>query len=115
MGVSFMAVGQKTEKTFRIHVGLILAEIICVPAFIWQFSRAIHGNLLSWAYVVEWPVLGGYAVFMWHRLLQDERGLTERPVIDIKKAEAEDPDLAAWNAYLAKVHGTQDEADHRDD
>ena len=33
----------------------------------------------------------------------------------VKKAEAEDPDLAAWNAYLAHVHGPQNEADHRDD
>jgi hypothetical protein len=102
------------EKTLRIHVGLFLAEIICVPAFIWQLSRALTGNLLSWAYVFEWPILGGYAIFMWRRLLQEERGQRVRPQIDMAKAEADDPELAAWNAYLAKVHGIDEGDDKRD-
>ncbi len=41
------------------------AEAICVSAFIVEISRALSGNILSWAYVVEWPILGAYAIYMW--------------------------------------------------
>jgi len=72
----------RTKTTFRINVGLFLAELICVPAFIFEMKRALGGNTLSWAYVFEWPLLGLYAVYMWHKLLQEERGDGSRhPVV----------------------------------
>jgi len=86
----------RTKTTFRINVGLFLAELICVPAFIFEMKRALGGNTLSWAYVFEWPLLGLYAVYMWHKLLQEERGDGSRhPVV----FDDEDPKLDAWNAY----------------
>jgi hypothetical protein len=91
----------ETKNTFRINVGLFLAELICIPAFIFEVKRALDGNTLSWAYVFEWPALGLYAVYMWHKLLQDERGEgPKRPVV----FDTDDPELDAWNAYLASVH-----------
>lgn len=90
-----------TKSTFKINLGLFFAELICIPAFIIEIKRALGGNTLSWAYVFEWPLLGGYAVYMWHKLLQDERGEgSNRPVV----YDEEDPALDAWNAYLASVH-----------
>ncbi len=38
---------------------------------IWQLSRALAGNELSWAYVFEWPLFAAYAVYMWWRLLHE--------------------------------------------
>jgi len=86
-------------------LGLLLAELICIPAFIFELFRALGGNELSWAYVFEWPLLGGYAVYMWRKMLKEERGEAkprppDRPVVD-------DPRLAEWNAYLASVHHNQ--------
>jgi hypothetical protein len=98
-------------KTFRIHVGLVLAELICIPAFLFELSRALDGNTLSWAYVFEWPLLGLYAVHMWRRLLRDERGeLTPRqaPVDD-----GDDAELTAWNEYLERVHRDDEATDTR--
>jgi hypothetical protein len=90
---------------FRINLGLFLAELICVPAFIFEVKRAIGGNTLSWAYVFEWPLLGGYAVYMWHKLRQEERGdASHRPVV----FDESDAKLDAWNAYLATVHQSDD-------
>jgi hypothetical protein len=105
--------GTETKNTFRINFGLCLAEIICIPAFIFELERALGGNTLSWAYVFEWPMLGGYAVYMWHKLLQDERGeAPRRPVV----FDQNDPELDAWNAYLASVHHSDQSAtpDKRD-
>jgi len=108
----------------RIHLGLVLAEIICVPAFGFELYRALGGNTLSWAYVFEWPLLGAYGVYMWKKLLREERlerepieqpasgtqsARSTRPLID--DDEGPDPELDAWNAYLARVHGPQGATD----
>lgn len=90
---------------FRLHLGLALCLAICLGVGGFELSRALGGNMLSWAYVVEWPVLAGFGVFMWWRLLNGEP--TRTPKQDprsAQQAEAEDRDLAAWNAYLAQLH-----------
>ena len=92
---------EELRHEFRIHAGLGLAELLCLSAFLFEVQRALGGNTLSWAYVFEWPLLGGYAVYMWKKLLQDERGEESRPPVDFDEV---DPDLDAWNAYLASVH-----------
>jgi hypothetical protein len=94
-----MAAGTKT--TVKFNVSLFFAELICISAFVFELKRAIGGNTLSWAYVFEWPLLGLYAVYMWHKLLQEERGESSRPPVVF---DDEDPQLDAWNAYLASVH-----------
>jgi len=91
----------ETKSALKINVGLFLAEVICIAAFVIEMKRALSGNTLSWAYVFEWPILGLYAVYMWHKLLQDERGEgSHRPAV----FDELDPELDAWNAYLATVH-----------
>jgi hypothetical protein len=96
-------VNQKQKTEFRIHCGLVIAEAICIPAFIIEMSRALGGNTLSWAYVFEWPILGLYAIYVWRKLLKEERGeSTSKPAA---LNEEHDQQLDEWNAYLAKVHG----------
>ena len=99
-GVRVEAVADKRESVTTIHVGLVLAEAICISAFGFELSRALSGNTLSWAYVFEWPILGVYAVYMWHRLLRDARG-ESKPV---EGPTEDDPQLDAWNRYLEEVH-----------
>jgi hypothetical protein len=86
----------------RIHLGLAIALAICVPAFCFEVARAIDGNELSWAYVFEWPLLAAYAIYMWHRLLAQERGGDARPcpVADPAADEA----MARLNEYFEEVH-----------
>jgi len=66
-------VEEKTKNSLRIHSGLLLAEILCVSGFIVELFRAETGNGLSWAYVFEWPLFGGYAIYMWRKLLKESR------------------------------------------
>ena len=96
---------QKTKRILGIHAGLAFAEAICVSAFALEISRALSGNTLSWAYVVEWPVFAAYAIYVWRRLLKDERAPLEQP--DEAPNETNEPDdtaLDAYNAYLRDVH-----------
>lgn len=92
----------QTKTEWRIHFGLALAELICIPAFVIEINRALGGNTLSWAYVFEWPILGTYAVYVWRKLLREEHG----DVTSAPRSEPEhDRQLDEWNAYLDKVHG----------
>jgi hypothetical protein len=90
----------QTKKPLSTHVALGVAEVICVSAFALELSRALSGNTLSWAYVFEWPILGGYAVFMWRRLLREDP--PANPLVD--GDDYDDAKLAAYNDYLARVH-----------
>lgn len=95
----------QSKNIFRIHLGLFLAELICIPAFIIEMFRALGGNELSWAYVFEWPALAGYAVYMWRKMILEERGQTKPK--RAKRTDEPDPRLDAWNTYLASVHQAQ--------
>ncbi len=61
------------REAARLHVSLVIGLVLCVAAFWFELSRAIGGNALSWAYVFEWPLLGGFAVYMWWQLLHPGR------------------------------------------
>ena len=81
--------------------------------------RAVGGNSLSWAYVFEWPLFAGYAIYMWWRFVHEKpeepleavesenghadampQALTGAPAA---QAAQEDAELAAYNAYLARL------------
>ena len=91
-----MLVRPETKNPLVIHLGLVLAEAICISAFYVEIRRAIGGNRLSWAYVFEWPIFAAYGVYVWKKLLSDEpRG----------DDSEHDESLAAYNEYLRRVHG----------
>jgi hypothetical protein len=91
----------------------------------WQLRRALTGNGLSWAYTFEWPLFAGFAVVFWARTIRDEfrirrngeivpdvagtdvdaglPGIRVRPFPSATEAD-DDPELAAYNAYLAKLN-----------
>jgi len=86
----------------------------------WQLSRAAGGNVLSWAYAIEWPVFAGFVVFLWWREVrrtprrdgpapperrnQPAAGI-RRPVVPARRTEERpgygDSELDAYNDYLA--------------
>lgn len=92
---------ENASTPWSLHLGLFVAEAICAYAFYLELSRALSGNTLSWAYVVEWPILGAYGVYMWRKLLKQSDSPEESVT---PKAEEHDSQLTAWNDYLAQVH-----------
>lgn len=97
-----------TKRILGIHLGLFLAEALCVSAFALELHRALSGNALSWAYVFEWPIFGAYAVYLWRKLLREERH-GDRPSAPASP-EKSDAKLADYNEYLRRIH---DEEAHR--
>lgn len=90
----------------------------------WQFHRAEGGNALSWAYTFEWPVFTLFGAVFWVKTIVDEwrqpvgrvNAQAAPPASDdlalpaghtqaADDAEAaDDPELAAYNAYLARLN-----------
>lgn len=105
-------------------LGIHLIAIVLFVAFLafgwWQFERAQAGNARSWGYTFEWPVFAGFVIVMWVKMIRDELKLAKLPPADpdavpavpvrvlteaqlIKEAEAENPELAAYNRRLARL------------
>jgi hypothetical protein len=93
----------------------------------WQFHRAEGGNPLSWAYTFEWPIFVIFGVVFWAKTIVDEWRQSARAAPDltppappsgdalelpagahtpaaIDDEAAADPELAAYNAYLARLN-----------
>ena len=108
-----------SPRALKLHAVIL----VLVPAFmalcVWQIVRAVGGNSLSWAYVFEWPLFAGYAIYMWWRFVHEKpeepleavesenghadampQALTGAPAA---QAAQEDAELAAYNAYLARL------------
>jgi DNA-binding transcriptional regulator of glucitol operon len=115
-----------SRRAVKLHVVIL----IVVPAFLalclWQVSRALGGNSLSWAYVFEWPLFAAYAVYMWWRFVheaaheaaqdgspgdtaaadpggQSAAAPAAAPGPETREEEKEDAELAAYNDYLAQL------------
>jgi len=105
------------------HLAMVVAVAGMLALGWWQFRRAEEGNALSWAYTFEWPIFAVFAVVFWAKTIRDEfsppdtdpagtelaavarldgsAGLGEGQ--EAGQAEPEDEDLAAYNAYLARL------------
>lgn len=94
----------------------LAVAVLLIAAFLalgwWQWARARSGNTLSWAYTFEWPLFAGFVVFFCWRMLQleldppeqPERQLVEPPPPPPVVEDRDDPELAAYNRYLAALH-----------
>ncbi|GLW64215.1 hypothetical protein Arub01_24590 [Actinomadura rubrobrunea] len=104
-------------------LGLHALAIVLFVAFLgfgwWQFDRAQAGNDRSWAYTFEWPIFACFVIVMWVKMIRDELKGDAAPrapqVIEepaeaevkreiIRQQEEEDPELAAYNRYLARLN-----------
>lgn len=106
----------------RHGIALVLVLACGVLAW-WQVTRAIGGNALSFGYALLWPVFGIFVMVIWWREARVElRGRVEpteqvpaegfrAPVITRHVTRAtmaddadDDPALAAYNEYLARLN-----------
>jgi hypothetical protein len=94
------------------HVLALAGVAVCLLAGRWQYQRATAGNMLSWAYTVQWPLFAVFVGFLWVRAVRDARGTSAprpsppplrprvpqpTPVLD----SDDDPELAQYNRMLA--------------
>jgi hypothetical protein len=112
-----------TRRARIAHIVIALWVPGCALATWWQVNIALSGDSLGWVYSVMWPCFALFSVVLWWNVVHDDpdtvgaRGLrrlreetardagpSEPPSDDvIARAEAEDAELAAYNAYLAQL------------
>ncbi|WP_433051460.1 hypothetical protein [Dactylosporangium sp. CS-033363] len=104
------------------HVLTLVGVAVCVAACVWQYQRATAGNMLSWAYTVQWPLFAIFVVFLWGRAIRDARGtraprpgppplrpMAPRPApVPSSPPDDEDPQLAQYNRMLAWLSANPD-------
>lgn len=104
-----------SRRALKLHAVIL----VVVPAFtalcVWQIYRAVDGNSLSWAYVFEWPLFAGYAIYMWWRFVHEKPETADVPPSENGRSDGalasqmgipsskDDADLAAYNEYLARL------------
>ncbi len=113
-----------SKRAFGLHGALVVVVGACLALGWWQLSRALSGNGLSWVYTFEWPFFAAYAVYMWWKLLHEPLAATRAGELESRRAarppreemaevvgsldfdpyDETDPELAAYNRYLANLH-----------
>ena len=99
----------------------VLLHLLVVALFVatfflgyWQLTKAeAGGGAVNWSYALQWPLYGVMGLWFYLRMVrielhrdpdEDEPGnavvLYQRPRIDTTG----DPELAAYNAYLAELN-----------
>jgi hypothetical protein len=97
------------KAAFKLHLTLTVGLIVCVGAFAFELARALGGHTFSWMYVFEWPLFGGFAIYMWWNLLQGHDRVRKPSAKPTGAGPAAPPDeeLEAWNRYARSVAADQ--------
>jgi DNA-binding transcriptional regulator of glucitol operon len=109
-------------RWLALHVVVIAACVTMALLGRWQWHVAHihHGSVQNYAYAFQWWAFALFAVFMWGRVMRDalRRQTVERPpppnvaptpvtyrryVMRTNPPDTSDPELAAYNAYLADL------------
>jgi hypothetical protein len=118
-----------TPKWLGWHLFAVVAVLGMLWLGDWQFHRAESGNALSWAYTFEWPIFAVFGVVFWVKTVRDElkppaAAASQAAGIELPVSagggslgqdgpdgrvvqvdeDADDPELAAYNAYLARLN-----------
>ncbi|MDQ5973617.1 MAG: hypothetical protein QG661_826 [Actinomycetota bacterium] len=115
---------QRLRDLWQLHLPLAIVLVICASATIIEARRAGEGVWRAWAYMVEWPIIGLFAVWIWNRYRRHgslTRGLADRwkahvaqysvddrtddpPAAPPPTASPDDAELDAWRDYVDELH-----------
>ena len=113
-------------KWMSLHLVVLLLAAGMVKLGLWQYHRAEERHTLqNYSYAAEWVLFAAFTVVAYAKLARDElRGaVPARPVVPaglpvatlpvaVPVTDEQDPELAAYNRYLAALHAaSQEKAD----
>jgi DNA-binding transcriptional regulator of glucitol operon len=113
-----------TPRWLALHllVTSLAVTMVLLGRWQWRVAHVRHGALLNYSYAFQWWIFTAFALLMWFRVLRD--GVRARPPSEPASADArreatapvsyrryvpppvdrlaaDDPERAAYNAYLA--------------
>ena len=100
------------------HALTIVVAVVFVRLGWWQWHRAVAtGSAQNMGYALQWPVFALFAVGIWWRVSRDAvrppagakprkppRRPAPEPAPAVPVTDEEDPELAAYNRYLAELN-----------
>ena len=117
-----------TPRWIALHVVVLALVALQARLALWQWHRANgSGGLQSLGYAVQWPIFAGFTLYLWWRTCRDElrpetktRGVydealpqTAPRVTAADVDDSDDPELAAYNAHLARLAQLAEEGRRR--
>jgi DNA-binding transcriptional regulator of glucitol operon len=102
------------------HALTVVVAVVFVRLGLWQWHRAVATHSpQNLGYALQWPVFALFAIGIWWRVARDAvrppadtapRKPTRRPAPEpapaVPVTDEEDPELAAYNRYLAQLDET---------
>lgn len=102
------------ERGIGSTILMLVGVGICMAAMVIEFNRAVDGHGRAWIYVFQWPLIGAFLVWIWWRYRNEgnvAKGFTQHYQDRVRQAQAEaeadDPDLRAWNDYVRRLDHDQ--------
>ncbi len=112
-----------TPRWLGLHALLVVSLVFLGLVGYWQLDKALgQGDWQNYGYAVQWWLFGGFAVFLWAKLILDdlhperveerrEKAEQELPQLaelaEVRPVAApvedDDPELAAYNRHLADL------------
>ncbi|MBC7374504.1 MAG: hypothetical protein H7323_10995 [Frankiales bacterium] len=110
-----------TPRWLGLHALLLASLLVLGRIGLWQLDKARDsGSWQNYGYAVQWWLFGGFAVFLWFKLVLDEldpsriedRQATTTPSTTpfpvpapsaVAPADDEDDELASYNRHLAEL------------
>jgi hypothetical protein len=97
--------------SLRLHGTLALGLAGCAVASVLEWGRALAGHSIAWVYAFEWPLFAVAGTWVWWRLLHGDeptarrrRSARRQRAHEAQAPQSADPQLIAWQAYLARLH-----------
>jgi hypothetical protein len=112
---------RRWKDFWTLHVPLVVFLALSIYATINQYHRWQLGVDRSFAYMIQWPTIGIFAIIVWNRYRKHgsfsnwfgkyyreraakfEAEAEARDRAEVEKLE-EDPDTQAWQAYVNQLH-----------
>jgi DNA-binding transcriptional regulator of glucitol operon len=107
-----------SPRWIAVHLALLILVGVQLRLGLWQWHRAEGtGGVQNLGYAIQWPIFAGFTIYLWWRSCRDELrpAAQKTPVYDdalpgtaprVTAADVDDsndPELAAYNAYLASL------------
>jgi DNA-binding transcriptional regulator of glucitol operon len=99
------------------HALTLVVTVVFLRLGLWQWQLAVRtGSLQNMGYALQWPAFALFALAVWWRVSRDAvrppadprprkpaRRPPPEPAPAVPVTDEEDPELAAYNRYLARL------------
>lgn len=98
----------RVRDFWQLDIPLVIALILCTTFTIIEVQRASEGVWRAWVYMVEWPLIGAFCIWIWYRFKRESGGgfvrqWKARAARFAQDRDQEDPQLKAWRDYQRQV------------